>query len=43
VLLFRALTYGVQIPLGGVAYLIYRAKSSWRHPVSPEPHVVTGS
>jgi uncharacterized membrane protein YbhN (UPF0104 family) len=32
VLLFRALTYGVQIPLGGVAYLVYRAKSSWRRP-----------
>lgn len=32
VLLFRALTYGVQIPLGGFAYLIYRAKTSWRHP-----------
>jgi uncharacterized membrane protein YbhN (UPF0104 family) len=32
VLLFRALTYGVQIPLGAFAYLIYRAKSSWRRP-----------
>jgi uncharacterized membrane protein YbhN (UPF0104 family) len=32
VLLFRALTYGVQIPLGGIAYLVYRAKSSWRRP-----------
>jgi uncharacterized membrane protein YbhN (UPF0104 family) len=41
VLLFRALTYGVQIPLGGVAYLIYRAKSSWRHPVGEEPQPVT--
>jgi uncharacterized membrane protein YbhN (UPF0104 family) len=43
VLLFRALTYGVQIPLGGVAYLIYRAKSSWRHPIAPEPAAVTES
>jgi putative heme transporter len=30
VLLFRVLTYGVQIPLGGFTYLIWRAKSSWR-------------
>jgi uncharacterized membrane protein YbhN (UPF0104 family) len=43
VLLFRALTYGVQIPLGGLAFLIYRAKSSWRHPAAPEPEAVTGS
>jgi uncharacterized membrane protein YbhN (UPF0104 family) len=43
VLLFRALTYGVQIPLGGLAFLIYRAKSSWRHPAAPEPEPVTGS
>jgi uncharacterized membrane protein YbhN (UPF0104 family) len=41
VLLFRALTYGVQIPLGGLAFLIYRAKSSWRHPVREEPQPVT--
>jgi uncharacterized protein (TIRG00374 family) len=34
VLLFRLLTYGVQIPLGGFTYLIWRAKSSWR--VRPE-------
>lgn len=30
VLLFRVLTYGVQIPIGGFTYLIWRAKSSWR-------------
>jgi uncharacterized protein (TIRG00374 family) len=30
VLLFRVLTYGVQIPLGGFTYLIWRARSSWR-------------
>jgi putative heme transporter len=30
VLLFRVLTYGVQIPLGGVTYLIWRRKSDWR-------------
>ena len=32
VLLFRVLTYGVQIPIGGFTYLIWRAKKSWRHP-----------
>jgi membrane-associated phospholipid phosphatase len=30
VLIFRALTYGLQIPLGGVTYLIYRRKTDWR-------------
>ena len=30
VLVFRALTYGLQIPLGGVAYLIWGRKKSWR-------------
>jgi len=29
VLIFRALTYGIQIPLGGFTYLIWRAKRSW--------------
>jgi len=37
VLLFRALTYGVQIPLGGLTYLIYRAKVSWRRPSETHP------
>jgi uncharacterized membrane protein YbhN (UPF0104 family) len=32
VLMFRALSYGVQIPLGGLTYLIYRANKSWRRP-----------
>jgi uncharacterized membrane protein YbhN (UPF0104 family) len=40
VLMFRALTYGIQIPLGAFTYLIWRAKRDWRHegaePV-PEP------
>jgi uncharacterized membrane protein YbhN (UPF0104 family) len=35
-LLFRALTYGVQIPLGGFTYLIWQRKKSWRKP-QPEP------
>ncbi len=30
VLLFRVLTYGVQIPLGGFTYLVWRAKRGWR-------------
>ena len=30
VLLFRALTYGIQIPLGGFTYIIWRVKSDWR-------------
>jgi uncharacterized protein (TIRG00374 family) len=31
-LLFRTLTYGVQIPLGGFTYLIWQRKKSWRKP-----------
>ena len=33
VLLFRVLTYGIQIPIGGVTYLIWKEKRSWRRPV----------
>jgi uncharacterized membrane protein YbhN (UPF0104 family) len=29
-LLFRTLTYGVQIPLGGFTYMIWQRKKSWR-------------
>jgi putative heme transporter len=36
VLLFRVLTYGVQIPLGGLTYMIWRAKSGWRREEPPE-------
>jgi uncharacterized membrane protein YbhN (UPF0104 family) len=32
VLLFRALTYGIQIPIGGFTYIIWRVKSNWRRP-----------
>jgi uncharacterized membrane protein YbhN (UPF0104 family) len=35
-LLFRTLTYGIQIPLGGFTYLIWQNKKSWRKP-QPEP------
>lgn len=31
VLMFRALTYGIQIPLGAFTYLIWRGKRDWRH------------
>jgi putative heme transporter len=33
VLLFRALTYGLQIPIGAFTYVIWRRKRSWRQPV----------
>jgi uncharacterized protein (TIRG00374 family) len=36
-LLFRALTYGIQIPLGGFTYMIWQRKKSWRKPVPHEP------
>jgi uncharacterized protein (TIRG00374 family) len=32
VLLFRALTYGIQIPIGGLTYIVWRVKSDWRRP-----------
>ena len=32
VLLFRALTFGIQIPIGGITYIIWRVKSDWRRP-----------
>jgi putative heme transporter len=31
-LLFRTLTYGIQIPLGGFTYMIWQRKKSWRKP-----------
>jgi putative heme transporter len=37
VLVFRALTYGVQVPIGGLTYLVWRAKKSWRGPPMAEP------
>src|SRR5439155_10832973 len=40
VLLFRALTYGAQIPLGAITYVIYRRKRSWR--MSPEEREARG-
>jgi uncharacterized protein (TIRG00374 family) len=32
VLLFRALTYAIQIPIGGFTYIIWRVKSDWSRP-----------
>ena len=29
VLLFRALSYGVQVPLGGITYIVWRRKKGW--------------
>jgi putative heme transporter len=37
VLVFRTLTYAIQIPLGGFTYLIWRANKSWRKAPPPEP------
>ena len=39
-LLFRLLTYGVQIPLGGITYLVWQRKTSWRSPLQPQPPAV---
>jgi len=41
VLVFRALTYYVQIPIGGVTYLIWRNKHGWRRP-QPRASAETG-
>jgi uncharacterized membrane protein YbhN (UPF0104 family) len=38
VLLFRVLTYGIQIPVGGVTYVIWRMKKSWRRE-APKPQL----
>jgi hypothetical protein len=34
-LLFRLLTYGLEIPLGAITYLIWQRKKSWRKPLHP--------
>ena len=39
VLVFRTLTFGIQIPLGGFTYLIWRAKTSWLKPVPADAAV----
>ena len=35
-LLFRLLTYGLQIPLGGFTYLIWQRNTTWRRPLHPD-------
>jgi putative heme transporter len=42
VLVFRALTYGVQIPLGAITYLIWQRMTSWRKEQSPASAAVAG-
>jgi uncharacterized membrane protein YbhN (UPF0104 family) len=37
--LFRALTYGIQIPLGGFTYIIWRRNKRWRKPRHAEEAV----
>ncbi len=36
-ILFRLLTYWFQIPIGGITYLIWLRKKSWRKPVTEPP------
>ncbi len=43
VLIFRALTYGVQIPLGALTYLIWKAKKDWRRASPGDGSVRSGS
>ncbi len=35
VLIFRVLTYGIQIPIGAITYFIWRAKKSWMRDTPP--------
>jgi uncharacterized membrane protein YbhN (UPF0104 family) len=39
VLMFRALTYGIQIPLGAFTYLIWKGKKDWRRAGPAEDEV----
>jgi putative heme transporter len=41
VLIFRVLTYGIQIPIGGFTYLIWRAKRNWMRD-TPPPGSIAG-
>jgi hypothetical protein len=43
-LLFRVLTYGVEIPLGGVPYLVWQRSKRWRKSLpAAEPTAVPAS
>jgi uncharacterized membrane protein YbhN (UPF0104 family) len=38
-LLYRALTYGLQIPFGGATYLVWQYRKRWRRPsAAPAAH-----
>jgi uncharacterized protein (TIRG00374 family) len=43
VLLFRTLTFGIQIPLGGLTYVIWRANKSWRRQAPDEDGAQTSA
>jgi uncharacterized membrane protein YbhN (UPF0104 family) len=43
VLMFRALTYGIQIPIGAFTYLIWRAKKDWRRPAPSDEQPETAA
>jgi uncharacterized protein (TIRG00374 family) len=43
VLLFRTLTFGIQIPLGGFTYLIWRGNKSWRRRAPDEDEAQTSA
>ena len=43
VLLFRTLTFGIQIPLGGFTYLIWRANNGWRRRAPDQGEAQTSS
>lgn len=36
VLVFRTLTYALQVPIGGITYVIWQRRKSWRKPVPRE-------
>lgn len=43
VLIFRLLTYGIQIPLGGFTYFVWLKRSSWRREGADEAASADGS
>jgi threonine/homoserine/homoserine lactone efflux protein len=43
VLLFRTLTFGIQIPLGGFTYLIWRGNKGWRRRAPDEEEAQTSA
>jgi uncharacterized membrane protein YbhN (UPF0104 family) len=43
VLIFRALTYGIQIPIGAFTYMVWRAKKDWRKDVPATPEATSAA